>query len=363
MIIWLAASVPSTYSGGVNRNKLGFTAGLAARGHTVTTVFNDSRGFAGHALVFPLRLCVRLLLARQKPDWIMARSFDGVFCACACRILGLKTRTILHNHGWEEYAYETERRVPSGLGIVPRTTWKARLVRFPLIRLMLRECTLCVSGTIGEIRLIKARYPGSAGRLRYVPNGVRAREYAFWERAIDRPLNFLCVGWFSWKKNVEHTLDVFDMVHRRFPEAMLYLVGTGVHGVPRQVEQRKMEDCVFNMGDEVFEAMETWYTRCPFLISSSRYEGGHSLAILEAMSYGMVVFASGIPATVEFVRDGHNGVVLDGCDTAADAEKMASFITDANGCPDLRRHAFETAMRNRWERQQNRLARILEQKP
>jgi hypothetical protein len=71
----------------------------------------------------------------------MARSFDGVLCALACRVLYLSTRMILHNHGWEEYVYDVERRLPANLGAVPRTTWKAKLVRFPLLRLMLRACT------------------------------------------------------------------------------------------------------------------------------------------------------------------------------------------------------------------------------
>ena len=102
MNIWLAASVPSKYFGGVNRNKLSFAAGLEERSHTVTTVFNDSHGFTGYPFVFPFRLCARLLFSQKRPDWIIARSFDGVFCALACRVFGLSTRTILHNHGWEE---------------------------------------------------------------------------------------------------------------------------------------------------------------------------------------------------------------------------------------------------------------------
>ncbi|MGB7569139.1 MAG: glycosyltransferase family 4 protein [Chitinivibrionales bacterium] len=360
MNIWLAASVPSKYFGGVNRNKLSFAAGLEERSHTVTTVFNDSHGFTGYPFVFPFRLCARLLFSQKRPDWIIARSFDGVFCALACRVFGLSTRTILHNHGWEEYVYDVERRLPAGLGAVPRTTWKAKLVRFPLLRLMLRACTVCMSGTLSEIRWIQTKYPPCRGKMRYVPNGVRPREYPFWERQTAWPLNFLCIGWFSWKKNLENTLDVFGIVHLKFPEAMLYIIGTGIHGVPEQVSQRKMEDCVFNIGDEGFEAMDTWYGRCPFLISSSRYEGGHSLAIIEAMSYGMVVFVSRIPQTTEFVRNGCNGVILDGCDAGANAEKMLPFITDKYGCIEIRRHAYATAMRNRWQRQVQRLARIIE---
>lgn len=360
MDIWLAASVPSKYFGGVNRNKLSFAAGLEERGHTVNTIFNDSHGFAGHPFVFPFRLCVQLLFSRKRPDWIIARSFDGVFCALACKVFRLSTRTILHNHGWEEYVYEVERSLPAGTEIVPQTTWKAKLARFPLLRLMLWACTICMSGTFAEIVWIEKRYPQYRDKLRFVPNGVKVREYPFWERQTKWPLNFLSVGWFSWKKNIEYTLDVFNKVHQKFPEATIYLIGTGIHGVPAQVSQRKMEDCVFNMGDEPFEAMKTWFCRCPFLISSSRYEGGHSLAIVEAMSYGAIVFASSIPATTEFVHDKRNGVVLDGNNVGGDAEKMLPYITDKNGSLELRRQAFATAMRNRWERQQQRLTKIIE---
>ncbi len=360
MNIWFAASIPSNSYGGVNRNKHGFAAGLKQRGHKVTFIFNDSHGFAGHQFVFPVKLCWRLLFSRKRPDWIVARSFDGVFCALACKVFRLSTRTILHNHGWEEYVYEVERNLPKGIDVVPQTTWKAKLARFPLLRLMLWACTICMSGTFAEIAWLEKKYPQCRRKLRFVPNGVQVREYPFWERAADRPLNFLCVGWFSWKKNIEYTLDVFSKVHETFPEAELYLVGTGIHGVPPQVLQRKMENCVFNMGDERFEAMETWYCRCPFFISSSRYEGGHSLAIVEAMSYGAIVFTSNIPSTIEFVQDKHNGIVLDGNNPAADAQKMLPYITDKTGCLELRRQAFSTAMRNRWERQLQRLTSVIE---
>ena len=69
----------------------------------------------GNYLVFAFALCKRLLLhAAKPPDWIIARSTDGVVCALAAKIFGMKTKIALHNHGWEERAYEVEKRLAHG---------------------------------------------------------------------------------------------------------------------------------------------------------------------------------------------------------------------------------------------------------
>jgi glycosyltransferase involved in cell wall biosynthesis len=242
----------------------------------------------------------------RRPDWIVARSFDGVACALAARILRLNTRIALHNHGWEEYVHEVERRLPHSAVTSP-TTWKARAVRFPLLRLCLALCDRCVCGTVAEMRWLARRYPRRRRKLAFVPNGVALRESCVWGGAIECPPAFLIVGPPTWKKNAEYACAVFAAISERSADARLFWIGSDCALPPPAAHCIRRRGAVTHVPHEAPENMPRWYAACPFLISASRFEGGHSLAVLEAMSFGVVVFASPIPSTLEIVRHSDSG--------------------------------------------------------
>jgi glycosyltransferase involved in cell wall biosynthesis len=104
--------------------------------------------------------------------------------------------------------------------------------------------------------------------------------------------------------------------------------------------------------------MERWYTTCPYLLVSSRYEGGHSLALLEALSYGCLAFVSPIVSNTEIIRDTVNGFLISGTFCASDAEKiLQNLAIDKQRA--VRLHAAETAAQNEWRDQITRLETIL----
>lgn len=73
--------------------------------------------------------------------------------------------------------------------------------------------------------------------------------------------------------------------------------------------------------------MAKLYKESSYLISSSRYEGGHSFAILEGMIYQNIVFASNIPSTLEIITSGKNGVIISGNNIEGDAEIITKTIS------------------------------------
>jgi glycosyltransferase involved in cell wall biosynthesis len=105
--------------------------------------------------------------------------------------------------------------------------------------------------------------------------------------------------------------------------------------------------------------MSRWYMTCPYLISSSRYEGGHSFALLEALSYACVVFASSISSSAEIIRNKYNGLLITGADVKNDAAAISAILKERELLVHMRRHAFYSARRNRWERQVKRMERGL----
>jgi glycosyltransferase involved in cell wall biosynthesis len=363
MNIWFAANIPKNSYGGVSRSMRELSEGLQKRGHCTTIVYGGPGILGCNYLTFALKLCVRLLAhAGNSPEWIIARSTDGVLCAAAAKMLGLKTKVALHNHGWEEYVYEIEKKLPRAI-ISPATSWKARAVRFPLLRAGLFLCTCCISGTLFETRWIAQRYPRHRKKMRYLPNGVCARQDQYWRKDREAPLNILAIGGRTWKKNIEHSIAVFTTIADHEPGATLFLIGAGFSkgDAPKELNgvRSYKEDRIVVVQEEKPGLMSRWYTQCPFVISSSRFEGGHSLVILEALSYGCVVFASGLPSTKEIISHAGNGIILGGLSVDDDAQVILDVLANKDLIEQMRRKAFKTAQRNRWDRQVDRLEDIL----
>ena len=356
--IWFAANIPQESCGGVARSMRELSEGLRRDHGFDTEIVYGLRGpVRGSYLFFACFLCLRLLLhVKHPPRWIIARFTDGVFCAIAARILGIKTKIALHNHGWEEIAYGVEKKLHADF-IDVRSTWRARFIRFPLLRTAIFFCDRCISGTLCETRWLAKRYPLGKKKYAYIPNGVMVGSGAFWEGRAARENAFLSVGGNTWKKNIRNTVGVFKNIAARLPDADLVLVGTGVNIKYFSEELRDYRYLVVPL--ENLDGMATWYEKCPYLISSSRYEGGHSLAILEAMSFGCVVFATDIPATREIIVDKRNGVFIRGHSAEEDARTILDVVADKGLITRIRTGAFHSARRARWSRQVGRLKAVL----
>lgn len=357
MKIWFAADISKDSYGGVARSMHELSAGLKNRGHGVSLFYRETLR-SNNYLAFALKLCIRFLLSgRIRPDWIIARSTDGVFCAIIIRLLKLKTGIILHNHGWEEQVYWLEKKLPRATVTTP-TTWKSTLVRLPLLRLMLKICTCCMSGTMNEIRYIGNKYHATRHKLIYIPNGVNAQPGVYWQNREEYPLYFLSIGNLTWKKNIKHTIKVFSIIRKKHSNARLFCIGTGVDDTTLFKQISANMEGIINKPSVNFEEMKVWYTRCPFMIASSRYEGGRPLAILEAMSFGILVFASAIPSNKEFINDGSNGYLTTGLDIDYDAGIIFKKLTQSAN-QKIRINASETAKQNLWNSQVTRLEKVL----
>ena len=363
MRIWFAAAQKRDNFGGVYRSVSSLGEALTRQGHRVKFIWSHREGKRAQ-YVFPLYLSLRLLFSPfRRPRWIIARSGDGLLCAVLARLGVVKTRVALHSHGWEEKVFEVEKRLPRSLVYHP-TTWKARLLRFPLLRATLDCADLCICGTVEEARFLAARYPRHAAKISVVANGVEGTPAPFWPAHGDWPASFLIVGGFTWKKNVEYGIDLFSRVAAALPkarEARLFCVGTGPLPARAQTLVDALGDAVFIVERELPRKMQRWYETCPFLISTSRYEGGHSLALLEAQNQGMVAFATAIPSTREIVHDQKTGILLSGCDAERDSARIVETCTDGDLCRSIGAAAWRSASRQRWERQAKRLERLLKE--
>jgi glycosyltransferase involved in cell wall biosynthesis len=358
MRIWFTADIPSETSGGVLTSILFLSEGLRARGHEVRVITRKtipSKNYLHFAFRLGLYFGIRFL---ERPDWIIARSTDAFFCLLLIRIFTMKTKTVLYNHGWEEIAAAIENRLPRKQVFHP-TTWKARLVRFPLLRTAYHLSTLCISGTVYETRILQNRYSPSVKKSFYLSNGIVPGENIFWNQATDYPPFFITVGNHTWKKNLTYVESLFSRIAQTIPQARLICIGAGQtpEFFPKETTAADTQITILPVVDH--SVMDLWYQTCPYMIVTPRYEGGHSLAMLEAMSHGTVVFASCIPSNIEFITHEHSGFHITGCSIDEDI-KTILVAMQRKDLSDIRRYAAHAARRFRWERQVQRLETLLE---
>ena len=382
MNIWIASAITSDSYGGIMRSMWQMKEGLIRGGHKVVIIYKNSAKET--YLQFAFRLFIQLITSGSNaPDWIITRSTDGVLCGIVTKIARLKTKIILHSHGWEEKVYELEKKMPI-YAVHPKTTWKAHIVRFPLLRLMLNVSTCCLCGTHDEARWVRMNYPRYRKKIRVFPNGIDVPKEAFWYQKNSIPKNILIVGGTTWKKNVEYGIRLFRTLLVNARDCRLFILGIDgqseflyrnagidrmeIQTLPSVHEERRIvpweihdENKRFILINKVHPSdMSFWYRFCPYLIAPSRYEGGHSFAILEALAHGMIVFASGIPSTKEIVKDRKNGVLISGCDLEWDKKRMLSVIKNPESVKMYRYNAWRTAQRHERNRHNRRIVSLLE---
>ncbi|MDD5675688.1 MAG: glycosyltransferase family 4 protein [Chitinivibrionales bacterium] len=360
MYIWLAAAIDNKEYGGVGRCLREIAGGLSSRGHRCVVITAPPIRWGSNYLVFAAYLMLRLIAAvARPPDFIIARSSDAALSALLARLVAKKTRIVLHNHGWEEKVYALEQRLPAAI-VQNGSTWKALALRFPLLRLTLRLSAVCACGTLDEVRWLKKRFPKYKSKYRLIPNGVHVAANSYWPNQPQWPFVFLVIGANTWKKNIDYTIGLFYRLEQMLPESRFVIIGASAASLP-QAGPLVARGSLTLLPNQSFTLTEAWYRCCPFLISSSRYEGGHSFAVLEAMAQGCVVFGSAIAATGEIIHDKENGRLLTGFDVEPDLRTILASVKDQGALRRMGAAAFATARRNRWERQIGRWEKMLQE--
>jgi glycosyltransferase involved in cell wall biosynthesis len=217
---------------------------------------------------------------------------------------------------------------------------------------------VCISGTFDETRWLSKRQFTKKVSLITIPNGIYPEKRAFWPSQKEVPPYFLTVGAFTWKKNLEYAISLFSEIYNAFPSARLFCVGTDSSQGSIQINSNAVHAITF-INKETPERIFRWYEECPFLLSTSRYEGGRSFAILEAQSRGMVVCSVNILSSKEQILHNHSGIILDGISIETDAKVVVDCLSDDQQIRRIGLNAWKKSLRCSWDRQVDRLERVL----
>ena len=197
----------------------------------------------------------------------------------------------------------------------------------------------------------------SPTQVRYIPNGVSAKPGEQGDKAALRSMLGLpqkafvtvFVGRLTAEKAPELLLDAWSRmdgindgtcVLRR-----LVLIGEGEKRtvLTGRIREAGLEGAVTLTGH--VDNVEDYLRAADAFVLPSVTEG-MSLALLEAMSAGLPVVASGVSGTVDIVRDGENGLLFDRGDTDGLVRCLNALVASGTLRRELGERARETVKRH-----------------
>ena len=135
-------------------------------------------------------------------------------------------------------------------------------------------------------------------------------------------------------KGVDTLQDVWRILHRKFPDAILFVVGGGLNHLLDELRtlSAELNDSIKVIGE--VDAPQEFYQLSDVYIFPSRHEGLPT-SLLEAMASGLPAVTSDIGGCEDVIENDVNGYRVNSEDAAAFAEKISLLFDD-----DERREIF-----------------------
>lgn len=137
-------------------------------------------------------------------------------------------------------------------------------------------------------------------------------------------------------KGVDTLQDVWKILHKQFPTAILFVVGGGFNELLDELRKTsaELDDSIKVIGE--VDAPQEFYQMADVYIFPSRHEGLPT-SLLEAMASGLPAVTSDIGGCEDVIQNDFNGYRVYSEDAAAFAEKIAILFKN-----DARREIFGT---------------------
>lgn len=118
-----------------------------------------------------------------------------------------------------------------------------------------------------------------------------------------------CVARFNTQKNHKLLIEAFKDAQNKYPNIKLVLIGDGHlrKDIEKQIESYDLKNKVILNGDS--NDVLTWLRKTDIFVLSSDYEG-LPLSLLEAMSVGLPVVATGVGGVTDVLVNGREGIIV-----------------------------------------------------
>lgn len=124
----------------------------------------------------------------------------------------------------------------------------------------------------------------------------------------------LYIGRLEERRNIKFIIDVFDRVHKKVPEARLYMIGKGEEQYVRDVfshaEELGCRKYIYWQERMEQRHLSNIYKQADFFLLPTEYEI-FGMVLLEAMYYGKVVITTNNGGASTLIKDGENGLIRD----------------------------------------------------
>ena len=203
---------------------------------------------------------------------------------------------------------------------------------------ILAKCTHYVA-TTKEIRDGFIQSGGIAPeKISILPHGIDTAKYPQSNEKIRRDLKIshgvdpdqkvlLFCARIVRDKGVDTLQDVWRILHKKFPRAVLFVVGGGLNTLLDELRKTSAElDGSIKVIGEV-DAPQEFYRMADVYIFPSRHEGLPT-SLLEAMSCGLPAVTSDIGGCEDVIRNDFNGYRVYSEDAAAFDEKISELFND-----------------------------------
>lgn len=168
-------------------------------------------------------------------------------------------------------------------------------------------------------------------RLTHIDNGVDIEKFSAASSPSFTP-SFVCFGRIASHKGLARLLDTFAILQQQIPEARLQIIGNDADGTLARLRARY--DGLLREGSVTIKtglsdaAIKRSLRECSFFVSASEYEG-FGLALVEALSAGLVPIVSCIPSFEKIVTSAGVGHIVDFSDPVLAAGEIADVVEDA----------------------------------
>ena len=203
---------------------------------------------------------------------------------------------------------------------------------------ILSKCTHYVA-TTKEIRDGFIQYGGIAPeKVSILPHGIDTAKYPQSNEKIRRELKIshgvdpdckvlLFCARIVKDKGVDTLQDVWKILHKKFPDALLFVVGGGLNDLLDELRKTsaELDDSIKVIGE--VDAPQEFYQMADVYIFPSRHEGLPT-SLLEAMASGLPAVTSDIGGCEDVIENDVNGYRVYSEDASAFAEKISELFID-----------------------------------
>lgn len=171
----------------------------------------------------------------------------------------------------------------------------------------LTNADLIIADSNNDFDLFSKKFPKTV----LIENAVNISRFLKAKRD-DFGENFIFLGRLSKNKNIEALINSFEIVYKKHPNAILFIVGKNfdqdLQNLEKLVKEKKLEKNILFTGELKEQELLETVKKCNYCVYSSTFEG-FGISVLELMGAGIIPILNRIPTFTSFVDDGENGFI------------------------------------------------------